>query len=94
MSTPEKTQLFGITKDRTVAKTHQADEVVMFVSRDINYKITYPVSHTKNVLQLETAHETCMLAKLYKDNYYWGECNGNKVHVTLKKIKGELRRWS
>jgi hypothetical protein len=93
MSTPKRIKLFGTLEDGTIAKTHQAKEVVMFVSRDRKYKVSYAVSHNKNILDFVTPIGTYMLGKHYMHNYYWGDCKGVKVHVTLKKITGELRYW-
>ncbi len=39
MSTPKRIQLLGIVGDGTVAKIHQADEVVRFESDDGKFKI-------------------------------------------------------
>jgi hypothetical protein len=94
MSTPKRIKLIGTLEDGTVAKTRQAKEVVMFVSRDRKYKVSYAVSHNKDSLFLETPNDNYILGKHYMHNYYWGECKGIKVHVTLKKVIGEIQHWS
>ena len=94
MSTPVRIKLFEILEDGTLAKTHQSREVVRFQSADRSYKVSYAVSHNKNALLLETPNDNYILGKHYMHNFYLGECKGIKVHVTLKKVIGEIQHWS
>jgi hypothetical protein len=93
MSSLKKIELFGMLSDGTAAKTHQADEVVRFESGDRKIKVRYVESRNKKALQLETPNDRYVLSKHYMHNYYFGDCKGIKVQVSLMKIKGELRFW-
>ena len=64
--------------------------VVKFITDDNYMSITM-----LNFLNLElvTPKGTYNLQRNPKLNIYQGNCNGHKVHVSLKKIVGEIRYW-
>lgn len=93
MSHPKRVQLIGVLESGTAAKTHQADDVVRYESADGKIKIRHATPDDKNTLFLETLKGTYVLKKHEVHNNYLGICGGIKVHVSLKRIIGELRYW-
>ena len=59
---------------------------------DINDTIVI-CNHTDKFCELYTRKDIYKLIKHLKLNIYTGTCNGHRVHVSLKKIVGELRYW-
>lgn len=80
--------LAGITATNKPARI--AADVVGFVNHS-DYFNVHAVS--KDSLQLSTPKGSYTLLKHATLNIYQGTCNGRKVHVSLKKIVGELRFW-
>ena len=97
MSSPAKILLHAVLSDGTPAKTHQASEVARFEadSRDGYYVvITVKTPSGKRAVKLITKNGEYILNKHPTQNYFLGECRGYKVHVSLKKIVGEIRHWN
>jgi hypothetical protein len=46
-----------------------------------------------NSLKMITLKGTHYLKKHSTENYFQGKCNGRVVHISLKKIVGEVRYW-
>lgn len=83
-------KLAGCKSDNTVAKTHEAFQVVSFMHP--NFKVnTYEMGYA----MVETAKGSYKL-DLHNsiENLYTGFCNGVKCHFSKKKIVGKLIYWS
>lgn len=82
--------LTGKTSNNTVAKTHQATEVVAFSNNNVRVNLNLNGSitvKTKNGTYVLTAHPTIV-------NLWTGIAQGIKVHFTKKKIVGKLIYWA
>ena len=92
-----KIPLYGILDDLSVAKTHQAADVVEFHGDNPikgtkgYFKVTKPFD---DVVTVETPRGTYHLKFNKGAGIYTGEAKGLKVHVSLKKIVGELIYWA
>ena len=91
MKTQHSISLVGVLSDNTVAKTHQADQVELFLGlHPVTNKIYFVVDPTGTI---STPKGSYNLSKYPTLNIFTGVCNGTKVHVSLKKVVGELRTW-
>jgi hypothetical protein len=81
-------KLIGLTRDGTIANTHQAKEVVCFVDVGRTCKITIL---GRGVIVMETRDRQVLFAKHHKKNYYKAENNGKELRIALKKTTGSLK---
>jgi hypothetical protein len=65
-------------------------EVAQFIDADKYFSIKPPVN---GVVTLVTPKGSYALKAHGKLNIFSGICNGHKVHLSLKKIVGEIRFW-
>lgn len=92
-----KIPLYGILDDLSAAKTHQAADVVEFHGDGPTkgtkgyFKVAKPFG---DVVAVETPRGTYHLRFNTASGIFMGEVNGVKVHVSLKKIVGELIYWA
>lgn len=88
-------KLVGVLESGLAASTQQADKVVAFVDRLENPKFTVKRVPEERRVILTTQQDTYHIGKsLTIKNLYQGQCNGNKVHVTLKKLVGKVIYWA
>lgn len=66
-----------------------ADDVIAFESEDGYFRIIKRMGE----IQIITPKASYVLKRHTQLNIYQGTCGGHKVHVSLKKIVGELRYW-
>lgn len=71
---------------------HTANEVSEFVDEKDYFSISY-TSGTENVIKLATPKGVYLLKRNRAAGIFQGVCAGKKVHVSLKKIVGEVRFW-
>ncbi len=90
--TQKQVKLHGILEDGTLAKTHQAKDVVAFESMDRYFRVRLIMNERRVVLA--TPKDEYHLGRSLTGNLYCGQANGYKVHVTLKKIVGKVTYWS
>lgn len=93
MSKPIALPLVAMTTNNTIAKPQEANDVYCFVSKDRNVIIYFPSSDDESHIILKTLNGYYKLNKHPTMNIYTGACKGHSVHVSLKKIVGELRYW-
>ena len=82
-------KLVGLKTDGTVAQ--YGNEVHHFTN-DTSYFKASVIADGK-LLELITPKGTYTLEKHTTANRYQGICNGRKVHVTLKKVVGQVLYW-
>ena len=99
MKTQYEVKLTGLIQDNSIAKAHQAKEVVSF-------KGNFPEVHGSGEIRIEnnpegkpimiTAKGSYPLVKSPVQNFYhpFHEIPGIKVHVILKKITGKVIYWA
>lgn len=88
-----KVQLVGMDKSGNVVKSSDADKVVRFVGGKEGY---FEVTLCDNLLGVEVVtpkgrYHVPINSAL---NIFQGVLKGTKVHISLKKIVGELRYWA
>jgi hypothetical protein len=101
MKKEHQVTLVGILDDQSVAKTHQASEVIEFWGSTPKQPNYFKVSGHKD----EDGEYACLFLQTKQGRYemvlnrttnVW-QCTtpaGVKVHVTLKKIVGKLIYWA
>lgn len=84
----------ALTGFNAVGNTPQLGKDVVYFS-DIkgNVTITKDFLGGKEAIALTTKRQTYVLYKHASLNIYTGVANGHKVHVSLKKLVGEVRYW-
>ncbi len=65
-------------------------DVLHFTDPEGNFEITHDAPGT---IKLVTVKGTYILKRHPSQNVFMGELNGHKVHVTLKKVVGQLTYW-
>jgi len=70
-----------------------ASEVTFFEDAPSNGVFRIELDKDPSCIHLHTKKDSYQLAKHSQLNIYMGVCNGHKVHVSLKKVVGELRYW-
>lgn len=93
MTKPIAITLAGLNASGNVAKTHESGSVFVFISADKAFQIILPVDDDKTYVTLHTVNGRYRLKKHPTLNIYTGVCNGHHVHLSLKKVVGELRYW-
>ena len=71
------------------------NEVVKFTDAKNYFSVTVNIDDNGiyAACQVVTPKDTYILLKHSTQNSYHGVCNGRRVHVSLKKIVGEIRYW-
>lgn len=67
-----------------------SEDVIAFIGHNNYFKV---VDHKRNFVMLITPKGSYRLDKHPTQEIYTGEAKGHKVHVSLKKIVGEIRFW-
>lgn len=73
-----------------LAKPHQYNNVTHFMNAKKSMKVE---RIDGDRVKVSTNKDFYILDRHEKLNIYMGEANGHKVHVSLKKLVGELRYW-
>lgn len=68
-----------------------AKDVLNFIDEKAYFFVTREAN--PNRLKLVTPKGSYFLKKHSVQNIWMGNCAGRKVHVSLKKVTGELRFW-
>jgi len=91
---PIEVPLVALTSNNAIAKPQDANDIRCFVSMDRRITIYLPPDdEVESYIILQTPNGRYRLNKHSALNIYLGVCKGYKVHVSLKKIVGTLRRW-
>ena len=64
------------------------------MSHFVGHDDYFRVDPSAAVIKLTTPQAVYYLKKHPSQNIFTGVCKGKKVHVSLKKVVGELRFWS
>lgn len=89
-------KLVGRLADGSIAKTHQANEVVGFSDEANNIKL-WPVPDDMLLsgdFFLQTSKGRYILKKHDSLNLFQGKVNGCKIHFTKKKVIAKLIYWA
>lgn len=94
--TEHKVKLTGRVRNGTIAKTHQANDVVGFSDADGKVKV-WPIPEdmlTSGDFFLRTKKGKYILKKHDSLNIFQGVANGYKIRFTCKKVVATLSYWA
>ncbi len=92
----KRIKLIAVDSTGTPVKSHNCGSAVKFVDANDYFSITKVNDKLRVItpqLQIITPKDTYYLTKHASLDIYQGILKGHKVHVSLKKIVGELRYW-
>jgi len=95
MKNLHRVKLVGVTADGSVAK--YGSDVVAFKGRiqkpDLPKWEVFVKKLSADKVQVNTPKGAYTLPLSRAGNFFQGVCNDVKVHISLKKVVGELRAW-
>lgn len=91
MKTQHELKLVGVLSDGSIAKTHQANQVVQFQNKESHIRVMEYNGKAYVITQRDTYP---LDVSAQNPHMYMGICKDSKTHVILKKTVGKLIYWA